>query len=125
VNTTIQVTLDAELASSLQETSEQEGLNIDDVLADFARQYVREARRKKLQAEFANYQAMHPQLKTQYLGQHVALYNGQVIDDDADALALAQRIRRRFGHIPVLITQVSEQPLREFVIRSPRLVQVI
>ena len=124
MNTTIQVTLDAELASSLKETSEQQGLNVEAVLVDFARQYVREARRKKLQAEFANYQRMHPQLKTQYLGQHVAIYEGRVIDDDADALALAQRIRRRFGHIPILIIQVSEQPLREFVIRSPRLVEV-
>jgi len=123
MNTTIQVTLESELAASLKETSVQQGVSIGAVLADFARQYVHEARRKKLQAEFTNYQAMHPQLKTQYLGQHIAIYEEQVIDHDAYTLTLAQRVRRRFGHSPVLITEVLDHPMRELVIRSPRLVQ--
>jgi hypothetical protein len=56
-----------------------------------------------------------------YLGQYVAVLNGQVVDHDADQGALFIRIRRRYPNTPVLITEAEARRPREFVIRSPRL----
>lgn len=118
-----QLPIDAKLAESLQEVAAQRGVNVEDVMNDLARKYVREARREIIRAEFESYQAMHAELKAKYLGQHVAIHNGQLVDHDVDSTALVKRIHQQYGRNPILVTQVHEQPVREFVIRSPRLVR--
>jgi hypothetical protein len=123
MNTTIQVTLDAKLTEELQKTIAQQGESIEHVFADAARKYLRDVREKKLQAEFERYQTMHAKLKEKYLGQHVAIYQGRLIDHDTDPIALVRRVDQRFGQAPVLITQVGEKPIREFLVRRPRLVR--
>ena len=116
MNATIQVTLDSELVEALKQTTEQQGTDVGAVIETLARQYVREARRQKIRAEFEKYRAMHGELKAKYLGQHVAIHDGQVVDHDADPTALVQRVRVRFGRIPVLVTQVEEESVQEYVI---------
>jgi hypothetical protein len=65
---------------------------------------------------------MHNQLVTQYLDQYVAIHNGELIDHDADLLALRRRIRKRFGRMPILLRQVApDGKLPEIVVRSPRI----
>ena len=41
-----------------------------------------------VEREMQAYIALHPMLKEKYLGQHVAIYNGQLIDVDKDYGAL-------------------------------------
>ena len=123
MNETIQVTLDSNLIEELKQTTARAGVSVESVFADLAQQYLREARDQKLQAEFERYQALHAELRAEYLDQHVAIYEGQLVDHDTDVSALLKRVRARFGRAPVLITQVGEKPMREFVIRSPRLVR--
>jgi hypothetical protein len=117
-----QVPMDAKLAQSLQRVADERGASVEDVMNDLARQYLRQARHEKINAEFVHYQAMHAELKAKYLNQHVAIHDGQLVDVDPDVTLLLHRIRDRFGDTPVLITQVEEEPIKEFVIRSPRLV---
>jgi hypothetical protein len=121
--TTIEVSIDAELGESLGQIASEKGTSIAEVLNDLARDYVRQARRAKIAEEFEAYQAMHPQLKKTLLGKHVAIHDGQLIDSDSDAMTLVGRVRERFGRIPILFTEVRENPTQEFVIRSPRLVR--
>ena len=118
-----QVPMDAKLAESLQQVAAERGKPLEAVMNDLARKYLREARREVIKAEFEHYLAMHTELKAKYLGQHVAIHEGRLIDHDSDPMALAHRVRQRYGYIPILITQVSEQPRHEYVIRSPRLVR--
>ncbi len=123
MNATLQVTLDAELVDALKQTAAQQGVVIENVLADLARKYLREARREKIRREFECYQAMHTELKAKYLGQHVAIHEGRLVDHDADVGTLAKRVRQRFGRTPILITQVEESPVQEYVFHSTRLVR--
>lgn len=116
-----QVPMDAKLAQSLQRVADERGASVEDVMNNLVRQYLREVRHEKILAEFEYYQAMHAELKTKYLNQHVAIHDGQLVDVDTDVNALLRRVRERFGDTPVLITQVEEEPVREYVIRSPRL----
>jgi len=40
-------------------------------------------------------------------------YQGQVVDHDADAASLEQRVREQFGELPVLIAPVRPGPRRD------------
>ena len=119
--TPTQVALDTELVKSLQEVAAERGASLDQVFADSVRQYLRQARRAKLQREAEAFEALHAELKSKYLGQHVAIHDGNLVDHDTDPVALVRRVRERFGHAAVLIRQVEEQPEREYVFNSPRL----
>ena len=65
--------------------------------------------------------AMHEQLRGQYAGQYIAVYQGAVVDHDGDVSRLEQRIRERFGLLPVLIAPVEPAPPRELRWRGGRL----
>jgi hypothetical protein len=65
--------------------------------------------------------AMHEQLRGQYVGQYVAIYQGSVIDHDDDVSRLERRTRERFGPLPVLIAPVDPAPPRELRWRGGRL----
>ncbi len=101
--------------------ADERGASVEDVMNNLVRQYLREVRHEKLLVEFEHYQAMHAELKAKYLNQHVAIHDGQLVDVDADANVLLRRVRDRFGDTPVLIMQVEDEPIREYVFRSPRL----
>lgn len=118
-----QVHLDSELVTSLETAVRQQGGNVEDVLAELVQQYLRQARREKIRQEMEWYQTAHAELKKRYEGQHIAIHEQQVIDHDQDVTALAGRIRQQYGRIPILITQVYDQPVPEFAIRRPQLVR--
>ncbi len=52
------------------------------------------------------------------------MYQGQVVDDDADQLALLTRIEGKYPHTPVLITPVVAEPEEIYTVRSPRWEQI-
>ncbi len=64
--------------------------------------------RHKISEESKIYHQRHAELKDQYLGQYIAMHDGQVVDHDTDFQTLRRRIRQRFGHTPVMITLVEE-----------------
>lgn len=117
------VQLDSELVTSLETAVRQQGGNVEDVLAELVQQYLRQTRREKIRQETEWYQTAHAELKAIYAGQHIAIHEQQVVDYDQDVAALAQRIRQQYGRIPVLVTQVYDQPVPEFAIRRPQLVR--
>jgi hypothetical protein len=80
-------------------------------------QSLREVHEQQLRAESARYQAMHAELKGKYLAQHVAIYEGRLIDHDTDAMTLVRRVEKQHGQAPVFITQVDNKPIREFLVR--------
>jgi biotin synthase-related radical SAM superfamily protein len=67
-----------------------------------------------IEREKAAFLKMHVMLRQQYAGQHVAIYNGELIDHDEDGIALSQRIYARFPDKFVWITPIQEKPLPEF-----------
>jgi len=71
--------------------------------------------------EMAAYIAMHPQLKAEFFGQYVAIYGGKLIDHDTDRRALYMRIVAQYPEEFVWLSKVEEEPIRTFVVRSPRL----
>ena len=78
---------------------------------------------EKLQAEAQAFVQLHPQLIQQYLGQFVAIFNGQLIDHDEDFETVFLRIQKKYQDEVVLIRQVMAKPTIELHGPSPRLHQ--
>jgi hypothetical protein len=69
------------------------------------------------------YLALHPQLKEQFLGRHVAIYGGKLVDFDDDYDALYARIDATYPDEFVWITTIEKEPIPTLTFRSPRFVQ--
>ena len=100
--------------------AEQEDKEIEDLVSEALRQYLWEAKERKIDREMEAYRAMHAELKQRFLGEYVAIHNGELVDHDADRRALSRRVRQKYENVAVLITPVEEEPERELLLQSPR-----
>jgi hypothetical protein len=73
--------------------------------------------------EEAAFKRLHPTLRERYLGQYVAIYQGELIDYDSDQVALFLRIQEKHPDEFVWIAPVGEEPEENYVLRSPRFVE--
>lgn len=76
-------------------------------------------KRAIMEQNAAAYKAMHPQLLEQYADQHVAIYDGELVDHDSDPTALLRRISANYPDQIVLRRKVTQEPERELRIRHP------
>lgn len=91
----------------VEEAALEHEASIDEILSKAVRHYLWELDRRKISEESRIYRQRHAELQAQYPGQYIAMRNGQVVDHGADFQTLYQRIRRRFGRTPVMITLVE------------------
>lgn len=78
------------------------------VLNSAVRRYLWDLDRMKISEESKRYSQQHAKLKVMYLGQDIAMRNGDVVDHDADFDRLRGRVRQKFGHAPIMMTRVEE-----------------
>jgi hypothetical protein len=83
---------------------------------------VRSAESERMDQETLAYRQMHLQLWAHYAGQYVAIYQGELVDHDADELALLHRVEANYGDEVVLLKQVRPLPEPELRFRSPHLI---
>ncbi len=93
----------------------------EQVLETAVRRYFDVMEQEAIHDETEAFWAMYRQLRAQYIGQYVALYQGRVVDHDVDVSRLDQRVRERFGLLPVLIAPVEPAPPREMQWRGGRM----
>ena len=67
------------------------------------------------------YGALHAELVMTYLGQYVAICEGQLVDHDHDPVSLLQRIRTQYPGKVVLRRKVESVPEKQLRIRHPRI----
>jgi glutamyl-tRNA reductase len=107
-----------ELYKRVEEAAREQKASVDEIFAQAIRRYLWELDRRKISEESKAYREQHVELKTQHLGEYIAMHEGQVVDHDKDFSALRRRVRQRFGHTPVMITQVEEIAERPLVRRG-------
>jgi Arc/MetJ family transcription regulator len=100
--------IEPQLYSRVEQAADGHKIGIDRILTDAIRRYLWELHRRKISEESQVYQQRHAELKAQYLGQYIAMHDGQVVDHDSDSVALRQRVRQQFRHTPMMITLVEE-----------------
>jgi hypothetical protein len=74
----------------------------------------------QVEQEKMAYQQLHPQLRTRYAGQYVAIHQGQLVDYDVDYGALFERIDDAYPDTFVWLTRVEEEAIGTISFRSPR-----
>jgi hypothetical protein len=98
---------------------------VDEVVVDVVARSVRSfpvaPDREAMLREIAAYRAMHDALRRDHLGKYVAIYQGELVDSDIDAVALLGRIRRDYPGKTVLRRKVEDTPEVILRFRSPRL----
>lgn len=80
-----------------------------------------DANRSTMEQNVEAYKAMHGEFVERYLGQYVAICDGQLIDHDLDPVALLQRMREQYPDQVILRRKVERMPERELRIRHPRI----
>ncbi len=108
------------ILTELAPVAEQEHKEVGDLVNEVLQQYIWQAKERKIDQEMEAYRAMHAELKQKFLGQYVAIHDGQLVDYDSDRQALSRRVRREYGSTAVLITPVEDAPEREFLVLTPR-----
>lgn len=77
-----------------------------------------------LDQEVQFFEAQHDELVKTYLGQYIAMLDGQVIASHAELEALIRDVRKTHPEATVLYRQVEETLPPTIVFRSPRLEQI-
>lgn len=101
------------LAQQVERLAAEQMQSVGKVLETAVQTYMDKLERDGIHAETQAFWAMHDELLEGCPGQHVALYQGQMIDHDEDASRLEKRIRERFGRLPVLIAPLRPGPRRD------------
>lgn len=113
---------ESSLVWQVEQLAEQTARPVEDVLATAVETYLDQLEREGIHAETQAFWSMQTRLVMEYPNQHVAIYNGEVVDHDIDATLLEHRIRTRFGVLPVLIAPIKPDSAHELHWRGGRLV---
>ncbi len=115
------IVLEPELYNLIQKTAQENKRSIGEMLSEAVQQYLWDLDRKKISSESAIYRERHPELKAQYLGQYIAMRNGQVVDHDANFQILYRRVVAQFPDTPVMMTLVEDEPDKPMLRRGFRM----
>ena len=115
------ITLDPKLTQQIESAAGAEQVDAQLFVEKAVRAYLTQLQRETIRVETEAFNAQYEELRAQYPDQYVAIHQGEVIDHDPDLRTLHLRVHKQLGHIPVLLKQVTDEPERTLVFRSPRL----
>jgi hypothetical protein len=79
----------------------------------------------KWEKERRAFHRLRPSLLRNHLGKYVAIHQSKVVDSGVDQIALAMRVYKRFGYVPIYVGQVLAEPQRPVRMPSPRSVKLL
>lgn len=115
------LTLSPELTSLLTIEANRTGKTLSTLAEEWLRQQYQTLRREQLAFQTKRFWENHGALYARYPNRYVAFYNDEVLDSDEDMRELALRVRAAKGDLPVVIAQVTAEPIVGYQMRSPRL----
>ena len=113
------IALDEKFVAQLKNIAAEQGDSLNTLVETLIQNFLRETARHKMQREAEAFAAMHADLLARYPDQYVAIYQGQLVDQDADQLALYTRVEQNYPHEVVLIRQVRPEIEATYTVRSP------
>lgn len=112
------VTIREQTARQLTKVASQQATSPEELVEKAIRELLRAEASQILAREMDAFRALHPTLLQQYPKQYVGIRHGQLIDHDADQLALYLRIDEQYPDEVILIKQVSPSIEEVYTIRS-------
>lgn len=114
----ITLTLQPSLQSKLDSMVHFWDKPAEDIIKEALNGHLKQLETQKLDAERAAFEQMHPEIKTRYQGQFVAVHQGKIYDSDMDFEALCLRVQASLGNTPVLIREVHDSLKEKWRIRG-------
>ncbi len=111
-----------DLIQPLQQLADERGETVNTIVEYLIADFLREQRHRYLLDEMERFRSRHEELRPQYEGQFIAMRDGEVLDSDTDGGKLYARLRERYGDLPVLIVEVTEEPEQLFTRLNHRVV---
>ena len=124
---TVEFEIEDRLLSQLERKAQIENVDVQEIAQRAIQNYILDEAdeldedEQKMEQEIAAYRAMHPQLRETHLGQHVAVFQGQLVDSDQEFLALFLRIQERYPDEVVVMREVRSEADPVYRVLSPRL----
>lgn len=117
MSTEVLLTVPDEVYDQVEQAANNAERNVVDLLLEtitrtFAPPPI-DPKRAQMNRNVAAYQSLHVQLVKNYLGQYVAIYQGQLVDHDADPIVLLRRVRAKYPNQVVLRRKVEPVAERE------------
>jgi hypothetical protein len=106
--------------SQLTKVAQEKELDVEVLAEQVIGQFLQADAEQKMAREIEAFRAMHSRLLSQYPNQYVAIYQGQLVDHDADQLALFLRVDQQYPNEVVLIRQVLPEVDPVYTIHSTR-----
>lgn len=118
------VNISESLERDIREAAERQGVDVSAFVETAVEAALSEYRERQIAAESKVWYALPNEERGKYSGKFVAIYRGQIVDNDPDQVKLIQRMRQKYGHAPVMITEGGDHPMPTYHFRSPRLVRL-
>ncbi|HRQ37003.1 MAG TPA: DUF5678 domain-containing protein [Chloroflexota bacterium] len=107
----IQLTMSQQLYDRAQRVALSQQKAITDVVAEVLDQGLPKATEDSgREREKTAFHRLHPSLLQQFPEEYVAIYEGKLIDHDADRVALLERIEATYPDVFVLVRPVKLEP---------------
>jgi hypothetical protein len=106
------------LIHEVQQIAAQEQIDAVTFITQAIRHQIAHYRQKRLTTETEAWYRLPPETRQQYIGQFVAVYQGQIVDNDSDRAILYQRLRQRYGRQTILITEGGDTPMPVYRVKS-------
>lgn len=117
------IELRPEVAEQLRQAAEQREVSIETLVNEWLENQIWEEWNRKISEEARRFRERHAELYEHYAGKYIAMQNGVVLDVDDDLLILHDRVRARYGDVPILMTPVNEEPIQTLRVWSNRYAQ--
>lgn len=104
-----QIAIPSEMMSQVRRLAFREKRSVEAVVAEAVQEHLEMMAEAKIDQEIAAFERQHAQLVNNYLGQTVAIHEGQVIDIDRDFEALFLRVQSQFPETPILFRPVTTE----------------
>lgn len=128
----VKVPLPDQVYQQMKEWAEEHQKNLGEAIAIYLAENLSKDEKKlvvppyefdpEVEREKSAYIRLHPQLKKDYYGIYVAIFNGELVDHDTDYGALFERIDKKYPDNFVWLTQVLDEPIGTIHHRSPQII---
>ena len=89
-----------------------ESRSVQEIVNEALKIYLQAQDSEVIDREQKAFERMHGELLASHRGQWVAIHNGKLVDSAEDISTLNARVRKIYGRKPILMTPVTDSPVR-------------
>ncbi len=116
----VYIALNEQTVQELQQVAKAREVEPSALAEQAVRNFLRTEARQAMQHEAKAFRKLHAQLWQTIPDEYAAIYQGKMVDHDADQLALFLRVEAQYPGLTVLIRQVCSTPEEIIQVYSPK-----